>query len=156
MPVILRISKLYKRIFSFTKSSLINEIKVLTDAGACEQSGATGSCSKCYTNTRTTRWKSITLSSRNILQPYRSIWYRYFLSKCYSIKLVAGQKKKSRNPLVCGFQDLWLLFKLLGGEIYLSVSWYTFMHFILHIHLILHLCVPRLKFLEPKWSHIYS
>ena len=28
--------------------------------GACEQSGATGSCIKCYTNTRTTRWKSIT------------------------------------------------------------------------------------------------
>ena len=32
MPVILRISKLYKRIFSFTKSGLINEIKVLADA----------------------------------------------------------------------------------------------------------------------------
>ena len=35
MPVILRISKLYKKIFSFTKSGLINEIKVLADAGAC-------------------------------------------------------------------------------------------------------------------------
>ena len=32
MPVILRISKLYKRIFSFTKSDLINEIKFLADA----------------------------------------------------------------------------------------------------------------------------
>ena len=32
MPVILRISKLYKGIFSFTKSDLINEIKVLADA----------------------------------------------------------------------------------------------------------------------------
>ena len=32
MPVILRISKLYKKIFSFTKSGLINEIKVLADA----------------------------------------------------------------------------------------------------------------------------
>ena len=32
MPVILRISKLYKRIFSFTKFGLINEIKVLADA----------------------------------------------------------------------------------------------------------------------------
>ena len=32
MLVILRISKLYKRIFSFTKSGLINEIKVLADA----------------------------------------------------------------------------------------------------------------------------
>ena len=32
MPVILRISKLYERIFSFTKSGLINEIKVLADA----------------------------------------------------------------------------------------------------------------------------
>lgn len=32
MLVILRINKLYKRIFSFTKSGLINEIKVLADA----------------------------------------------------------------------------------------------------------------------------
>ena len=32
MLVILRISKLYKRIFSFTQSGLINEIKVLADA----------------------------------------------------------------------------------------------------------------------------
>ena len=48
------------------------------------------------------------------------------------------------------------LFKLLGGEIYLAVSWYTFVRFILHIHLILHFCVPHLKFLEPKWSQIYS
>ena len=32
MLVILRISRLYKRIFSFTKSGLINEIKVLADA----------------------------------------------------------------------------------------------------------------------------
>lgn len=46
------------------------------------------------------------------------------------------------------------LFKLLGGEIYLAVSWYTFVHFILHIHLISHFCVPHLKFLEPKWSHV--
>ena len=34
MPVILRISKLYKRIFSFTKSGLINEIKVLAAAAS--------------------------------------------------------------------------------------------------------------------------
>jgi hypothetical protein len=34
MPVILRISKLYKRIFSFTKSGLINEINVLADAAS--------------------------------------------------------------------------------------------------------------------------
>ena len=34
MPVILRISKLYKRIFSFTKSGLINEIKFLADAAS--------------------------------------------------------------------------------------------------------------------------
>lgn len=32
MLVILRISKLHKRIFSFTKSGLINEINVLADA----------------------------------------------------------------------------------------------------------------------------
>ena len=46
------------------------------------------------------------------------------------------------------------LLKLLGGEIYLAVSRCTFVHFILHIHLISHFCVPRLKFLEPKWSQI--
>ena len=34
----------------------------------------------------------------------------------------------------------------------LAVSWYTFVHFILHIHPILHFCVLHLKFLEPKWS----
>ena len=34
MPVILRISKLYKRTFSFTKSGLINEIKVLAAAAS--------------------------------------------------------------------------------------------------------------------------
>ena len=38
----------------------------------------------------------------------------------------------------------------------MAVSWYTFVCFILHIHLISHFCVPRLKFLEPKWSQIYS
>jgi len=48
------------------------------------------------------------------------------------------------------------LFKLLCGEIYLVVSWYTFVFFILHIHHILHFCVPRPKFLEPKWSQVYS
>ncbi|WP_270666470.1 hypothetical protein, partial [Faecalimonas umbilicata] len=47
-----------------------------------------------------------------------------------------------------------LLFEFLGGEIYLAVSWYTFVYFIFHIHLISHFCVPHLKFLEPKWSHI--
>ena len=51
---------------------------------------------------------------------------------------------------------LLILFNLLGGEIYLAVSWYTFVCFILHIHLISHFCVPHLKFLEPKWSQIYS
>ena len=45
--------------------------------------------------------------------------------------------------------------KLLGRMIYLAVSWYTFVHFILHIHLIFHLCVPRLEFLEPKWSQTF-
>ena len=47
------------------------------------------------------------------------------------------------------------LLKLLGRMIYLAVSWYTFVHFILHIHLIFHLCVPRLEFLEPKWSQTF-
>lgn len=55
-----------------------------------------------------------------------------------------------------GFEALLQLFKLLDGMIYLAVSWYTFVRFILHIHLISHFCVPRLKFLEPKWSQIYS
>lgn len=45
---------------------------------------------------------------------------------------------------------VFLLLHLLDGMIYLAVSWYTFVRFILHIHLILHFCVPRLKFLEPK------
>ena len=53
---------------------------------------------------------------------------------------------------------LWLrgLFKLLGGEINLVVSRYTFVCFILHIHHILHFCVPHPEFLEPKWSQVYS
>ena len=50
------------------------------------------------------------------------------------------------------FSQFCPLLKLLGGEIYLAVSRYTFVRFILHIYLILHFCVPRLKFLEPKWS----
>lgn len=45
--------------------------------------------------------------------------------------------------------------KLLGGEIYLAVLRYTFVRFILRIHLISHFCVPLLIFLEPKWSQIY-
>lgn len=45
------------------------------------------------------------------------------------------------------------LLKLLGGEIYLVVSRYTFVCYILHIHHILHFFVPHPKFLEPKWSH---
>ena len=44
------------------------------------------------------------------------------------------------------------LLKLLGWKIYLADSRYIFVCFILHIHPILHFCVPRLKFLEPKWS----
>lgn len=35
------------------------------------------------------------------------------------------------------------LFEFLGGEIYLVVSRYTFVCFILHIHHILHFYVPR-------------
>ena len=54
-----------------------------------------------------------------------------------------------------GFTKHFCLFKLLGGEIYLAVSWYTLVHFIFRIHLISHFCVPHLKFLEPKWSHIF-
>lgn len=41
-------------------------------------------------------------------------------------------------PINKGFVGFLCLFKLLGGEIYLAVSWYTFVRFILHIHLILH------------------
>ena len=48
------------------------------------------------------------------------------------------------------------LLKLLGGEINLVVSRYTFVCFILRIHRILHFYVPRPKFLEPKWSHSYN
>ncbi len=62
------------------------------------------------------------------------------------------KRKSPINGLFTPFMKLCLLFKLLGGEIYLAVLWYTFVHFVLHIHLISHFCVPRLKFLEPKWS----
>lgn len=55
-------------------------------------------------------------------------------------------------PMNKGFAGFIISLKLLGGEIYLTVSWYTFVCFILHIHLILQFCVPRLKFLEPNWS----
>ena len=64
------------------------------------------------------------------------------------------KRKSPINGLFTPFMKLCLLFKLLGGEIYLAVLWYTFVDFILHIHLISHFCVPRLKFLEPKWSQI--
>ena len=70
------------------------------------------------------------------------------ISKTASIE--NGKPCKSRLPAV--FRSL----KLLGGEIYLTVSRYTFVRFILHIYLILHFCVPRLKFLEPKWSQKHS
>lgn len=69
--------------------------------------------------------------------------YNYFLHKT---------EKPSSKGILSVFHIF--LFKLLGGEIYLAVLWYTFVDFILHIHLILHFCVPRLKFLEPKWSQI--
>ena len=55
---------------------------------------------------------------------------------------------------IVNIKNLFILY--LGGEIYLAVSWYIFVYFILHIHLISHFCVPHLKFLEPKWSQIYS
>ena len=45
------------------------------------------------------------------------------------------------------------LFKLLGGEIYWVVSWYTFVCFIIHILHNLCLSLSRPNFLEPKWSH---
>ena len=62
-----------------------------------------------------------------------------------------------KNPRTIDFTmilDFRGLFKLLGGEIYLAVSRYTFVRFILHIRLISHFCVPHLKFLEPKWSQL--
>lgn len=62
------------------------------------------------------------------------------------------KNKKPTKPVNSSFVSIFPLFKLLDGEIYLAVSWYIFVCFILHIHRILHFCVPRLKFLEPKWS----
>ena len=59
-----------------------------------------------------------------------------------------------KRSLNSAFLGSCTLFKLLGGEIYLAVSRYTFVRFILHIHLISHFCVPHLKFLEPKWSQL--
>ena len=66
------------------------------------------------------------------------------------------KRKSPINGLFTPFMKLCLLFKLLGGEIYLAVPRYTFVHFILHIHLILHFCIPHLKFLEPKWSQFIT
>ena len=95
MPVILRISKLYKRIFSFTKSGLINEIKVLADAelvNNLEQLAAAASVTPTpeppdgnplleaagisynHTEISDTLINAIVLSHiQNILQPYRNI-----------------------------------------------------------------------------------
>ena len=64
-------------------------------------------------------------------------------------------KQEPRNSVNSAFVGSCVLFELLGGEIYLAVYWYTFVHFILHIHPILHFCVPRLNFLEPKWSQLF-
>ena len=61
-----------------------------------------------------------------------------------------------QNLYLWAFSQFSPLLKLLGGEIYLAVSWYIFVCFIIHIHLILHFCVPRLNFLEPKWSHFLT
>ena len=58
--------------------------------------------------------------------------------------------RQFKNPLFMPVSSDNPLFKLLDGMIYLAVSWYTFVRFILHIHLISHFCVPHLKFLEPK------
>ena len=66
-----------------------------------------------------------------------------------------NKRKRPINGLFTPFMKLCLLFKLLGGEINLVVSRYTFVCFILRIHHILHFYVPHLKFLEPKCSHIY-
>ena len=74
-----------------------------------------------------------------------SIYRRRF---CIDILTVSNY---SILPSIAGGLDF--SFKLLGGEIYLVVFWYTFVHFILHSLLILQFCVPRLNFLEPKWSH---
>ena len=63
-------------------------------------------------------------------------------------------KNEQSNAVNSSFLGSCTLFKLLGGEIYLAVFWYTFMHFILYIHHILQFCVPHLKFLEPNWSQI--
>ena len=65
---------------------------------------------------------------------------------------------QSLSKFACSPHKYWLpavftSLKLLGGEIYLAVSRYTFVRFILHIHLISHFYVPRPKFLEPNWSH---
>ena len=61
-------------------------------------------------------------------------------------------KNEPRNAVNSAFLGSCTLLKLLGGEICLAASRYTFVCFILHIHLILHFCVLHLNFLEPKWS----
>ena len=81
------------------------------------------------------------------------VLYSWIILKCCQT-VVTSTYQQAKSQCLCGFPALCLLFKLLGGEIYLAVSWYTFICFILHIHLILHFCASHLKFLEPKWSQI--
>lgn len=80
----------------------------------------------------------------------------------YSIFIFSQDKKKDIIPFYSNNTDITSFFIFTHAtiifysnswaRIYLTVSRYTFMCFILHIHLILHFCVPRLKFSEPIWS----
>lgn len=92
-------------------------------------------------------------SGRNA-EPTKSFSYTYLLRVLPQISFSSQAKGFAKNEDKSFAPGISPLFKLLGGEIYLAVSWYTFVCFILHIHRILHFCIPRPKFLEPKWSQI--
>lgn len=80
---------------------------------------------------------------------YKDYNLLYILSKLLSFDCHTT-KNEPRNAVISAFLGSCTLFKLLGGEINLVVSRYTFVCFILRIHRILHFYVPRPKFLEPK------
>jgi len=66
-----------------------------------------------------------------------------------------AESGKSALP-ICNYSQILYQFLMftqnLKRSLYLAVSWYIFVCFILHIHLFLHFCVPHIKFLEPKRS----
>lgn len=92
-------------------------------------------------------------NNKNSLLPSPDRTFQKKSSRNIPISSPFGHKKSPRSPKNKGFVSNCKLFKLLGGEIYLAVSWYTFVCFIIHILHNFSFSLSRPKFLEPKWSH---